>query len=426
MGAEMRLVYGVLTLAVCFATSAWAQDPNPLAVRPKGFVTYPESSKRKPQALAAGFELKAKAYTNVAIFVPAVPIEPPTATAAGTADYFIETPASIACLYGLVPKVAGCNPNTVHANPTGGSKIIAIVDAFDAPNAANDLAAFSKQFGLPPAEFEVVFASGSRPEKDEGWEIEESLDIEWAHAMAPNAKVILVEAKSSSYDDLLTAEDKASQLVAASGGGEVSNSWGGSEFADEMSSDKHFMTKGVVYFAATGDDIYVSYPATSSLVVAVGGTSISRDATGAFIEELPWLNAGAGPSQFVKRPSYQDSLASILGGVRGVADISAVADPGPGGVWVYDSGNSQAQKNHGWLPIGGTSVATPIIAAIGNNAGNFLATSGDELSAIYNKLGISSFTDIREGVCGPSGTYSAGPGWDFCTGVGTPDGTGGL
>ena len=128
-------------------------------------------------------------------------------------------------------------------NPSGGSRVIAIVDAFDDPNAATDLAMFSTQFGLPAANFSKVFASGVKPPQDPtgGWELEASLDIEWAHAMAPTARIILVEAASNSLSNLLAAETVAANLVAAGGGCEVYNSWGGGEFSGENSLDSKFI-----------------------------------------------------------------------------------------------------------------------------------------------------------------------------------------
>ncbi len=192
------------------------------------------------------------AQTNVHIFVPngiAAIASAGPAVGPPVPGFFYETPASIACVYNLVAAVAGCNPNTVSAVPTGGSRVVAIVDAYNAPNALADLTAFSKQMGLPlptAATFEVVYAlaNGSQtttaPPYNSGWEVEESLDIEWSHAMAPSAKIILVEAASNSIADLVGAEDLASKLVAAAGGGEVSNSWGSGEFPTEATYDFAF------------------------------------------------------------------------------------------------------------------------------------------------------------------------------------------
>jgi hypothetical protein len=142
-----------------------------------------------------------------------------------------ETPASLGCVYRVGPAYAGCNPatgGTLH--PVGGWGAIALVDAFDDPTAATDISTFSTHFGLPAANFTKVYANGngrcSTPPPDSGWALEEALDIEWAHAMAPSARIYLVEACSNSNTDLFDAETVAAALVAAAGGGDISNSWG--------------------------------------------------------------------------------------------------------------------------------------------------------------------------------------------------------
>jgi kumamolisin len=184
----------------------------------------------------------------------------------------------------LVTVTPGCDPNTVTAVSTRGSKVVAIVDAFHYSTALADLRTFSTQFGLPAPKLEVVFAGRRRPPANYGWALEEALDIQMVHALAPQAKIILVEAASDSIADLMAAEDKASALVSAAGGGEVSNSWGGSEFTGQLSLDSHFSQPRVVYFASTGDAPGASWPSTSANVVAVGGTSTSRSpTTGAFL-----------------------------------------------------------------------------------------------------------------------------------------------
>jgi subtilase family serine protease len=407
-------------VAAALGSLGQAQDNIKLA----GTVFIPASSQRQPEPLLAGFEGSVREYTNVAVFVPAVPIEPPTAAAAQRLRNFIETPASIACIYSLVPKSDGCDPNRVRTNFSGGAKAVAIVDAYDAPNIVNDLKTFSDRFNLASPNLTVVFADGTRPTVDKGWELETSLDVEWAHAMAPNAKIILVEATNSQYGSLLAAVDKATQLLAAEGGGQISLSWGGSEFPAETANDAlHFAGQGVVYFAATGDVPGVSYPSTSPMVVAVGGTTIVRDQNGNFLGEKPWSSAGGGPSGFERRPSYQNPLISIVGNLRGVADLAAVADPTTG-VWIYDSGNPNVASNNGWLVIGGTSAATPIVAAITNAADRFAASSTLQLSFSYNNA--NKFNQILLGPCGPGGVYTSTTGWSYCTGLGSPNGTGGL
>ena len=130
------------------------------------------------------------------------------------------------------------------ANPSGGSRAIAIVDAYHYATAASDLSVFSNQFGLPQANFQVVYANGRQPPVNADWNIEEALDIEWAHAMAPDAKIYLVEAASTNFTDLLRAVSVANSLVSSAGGGEVSMSWGGSEFSGETSYDFYFTQPG--------------------------------------------------------------------------------------------------------------------------------------------------------------------------------------
>jgi subtilase family serine protease len=398
-----------LALLLAFPLSALAQ------VRPvAGKVLIPSSSIEKPA------DIGRFAHTNIQTFLPAEPLLHAQTVGPPYAGYAYETPASLACVYGLVTAVSGCNPNKVTAVPKGGAKMIAIVDAYDAPNAAADLATFSAQFGLPAANFQVVYASGTQPAYDVGWEFEESLDVQWAHAMAPNAKIVLVEAASNSFADLMTAEDVASGMVNAAGGGEVSNSWGGGEFSGETTYDSHFVKAGVVFVASAGDWPGTSYPGVSPNVVAAGGTTVRRSpSTGNFVAEVPWDSAGGGVSALEQRPSYQNGISAIVGKYRGVPDLSFDSNPITG-VWVYDT------NLYGWNIVGGTSVASPSLAGIINLAGSFYSSTNAELTAIYSKLGVAAdYTDIASGYCGPYAGYSAGAGWDFCTGVGSDKGTAG-
>jgi subtilase family serine protease len=154
-------------------------------------------------------------------------------------------------------------------------------------------------------------------------------------------------------------------------------------------------------------------------VVAVGGTSISRDPnSGTFVGEAAWYDAGGGPSAYIARPAYQNGVSGVIGGThRGVPDMSAVANPRTG-VWVYN------KNAGGWIIAGGTSVASPVIAAIANNAGHFRLTTDAELTQVYTNQAM--FRDITQGICGPYTGYWAMTGWDFCTGVGSPDTKSGL
>jgi kumamolisin len=385
--------------------------------RMKGQVMRPESSIEKPGDISLRF------HTNLLIYSPGggqsksavSPSELPPVR-----GLFFETPASIACVYRLVDKpIRGCSPDVTTENPSGGSGAIAIVDAFDDPRAAGDLAHFSAQFGLPPADFQVVFAQGSRPPQDPtgGWEIEESLDIEWAHAMAPHAKIFLVEAADNSGTNLFNAVILASFLVVQNGGGEVSMSWGSTEFAEEAELDPFFGIPGVVYLAASGDGPGAQYPSASPNVVSAGGTSISRNTeTGRFLLENTWQDAGSGPSIFEPRPKFQDRIQRIVGGQRGTPDFSFDANPFTG-VWVYDS---NAVPGPGWYILGGTSVSAPSLAGIINAAGSFHISSQAENEQLYRGIG-NPFVlrDIRYGTCGLNMGDFSGFGWDFCTGVGS-------
>ncbi len=386
-----------------------------------GHVFTPDSSVEDPDGIGVA------AHTHLRVFVPAggteLAVPPKTAdlrrnglthaSVPYSGYYYLETPASLACVYNLTTTlVSGCNPYSTTANPTGGAHAIAIVDAYDDPSASSDLAYFSTQFGLPAANFQVVYAGGSRPSYSSGWALEEALDVEWAHAMAPNARIYLVEASSSSLSALMTAVSVASNLVATAGGGEVSMSWGSSEFYGETSYDQYFSKAGVVYVASAGDSPGVEYPSASPNVVGVGGTSLSRSpTTGNFQGELAWQQTGGGPSAYETRPSYQSGVAAVTGARRGVPDVSAIADPTTG-VWVYQGGS--------WWIVGGTSVAAPVWAGIINSAGKFNSSTAAELATVYGTF--SGYNNIADGDCGPNEGYLSQSPWSFCTGHGSPNG----
>ena len=417
---------GAVAVGGLGAAGAMAED-----LPPGGQVHIPASSLEDPAKIGLS------AHTNFRMFVPrgglgaAVPPSPPIAGKLGAAPrtgsppvggYLFETPGSLGCVYNLVAApIAGCNPNAAATNPGGGGRAIAIVDAYHYPTALSDLRVFSAQFGLPlptAANFQVVYASGRQPAVDTDWNVEEALDIEWAHAMAPQAKIYLVEAASNSFSDLLGAVWLAGNLVKAAGGGQVSMSWGGSEFLGETYYDGYFSQIGVSYFAAAGDGPGVIWPSTSSNVVSVGGTAISRNlSTGAFQREVAWQSGGGGPSLYEARPAFQNAISATVGAHRGTPDVAADADPATG-VWVYDYPY--------WYIVGGTSVAAPVWAGIVNAAAGFAASSQSELATVYaNSANASDFRDIVTGSCGPNESHLVNGGWDFCTGVGSPLGTAG-
>jgi kumamolisin len=377
-----------------------------------------------------------------------------------------ETPASIACIYGLAPPSSGCNIATSVTNVNGGAGTIVIIDAFDYPQAEADLATFSSQFGLPQCTaasgcFTVLYASGTQPAPDCGWAQEMAIDIEWAHAMAPNAKIALVEAASDLNQDGWDAIAYANQYIAALPGGsaEVSMSFGDVENQDNIDHDYLFQQPGVVYvssagdFGAASDPNILSYPATSPFVIAAGGTTVVRDPAGDFIKETAWatdrhcnldgsncnlrgcskkqllnglcVGGGGGISTLEPIPSYQSTVSSIVGSYRGTPDLSADANP-DSGVSVYDSFSCGGQV--GWQVFGGTSVSAPLLAGIINTAGNFRSSSAEELAPLYSSLSNrkyynSIFQDITRRV---DGQFRAVPGYDLATGLGTPKGLGPL
>jgi kumamolisin len=409
-----------VAFSLCFAQVSAAQNQSR-----KGHVVIPESS------VARAGDNGIRAHTHLRVMMPEGGVltgTPQPRELPPFAGLFFETPASIACIYRLVPHPKrGCNPNETTDNPTGGSGAIAIVDAFDTPNAAADLAAFSAQFGLPPADFTVVYASGAQPGLDPsgGWEVEASLDIEWSHAMAPNAKIFLVEATTNSFTDLSQAVAVASNLVATNGGGEVSMSWGSGEFTQETLLDGLFTTPGVVYIASSGDSPGTGWPSASPNIVSAGGTTLSRDQnTGEFLLENTWQDAGGGPSLYEARPHFQDGIADIVGNSRGTPDFSFDANPATG-VWVLDT-NLFFGGPGGWFIVGGTSVSAPSLAGIINAAGKFASSSQDENALIYRHIfsDRDNFHHIRYGTCGIYMGFTLER-WDFCTGIGSDIGLGG-
>jgi kumamolisin len=324
-----------------------------------------------------------------------------------------ETPASLACVYQLVTGPAGCPIPTSTNVPTGGIGAIAIVDAGDYPTAASDLAAFDAQFGIPAADFTVTWVGKKKPPVYSDWEVEESLDIEWAHSMAPQAKLFLVESvlctsQQCDTDPTWKAVQLASKLVAENGGGVISMSWGDAEVKKEKNWDKYFTTPGVVYFAASGDSgIGVSiYPGSSPNVVSVGGTYFNRNGNGDFENEV-YGGGGGDISPYERRPSYQAGIEGIVGKQRGYPDVAS------------DFCCAVIYLQGGWGAVGGTSWASPTFAGIVNAAGSLQQSTNDELTMMYKELAnpteyADDFNDITQGA--PQCTV----GWDLCAGIGSP------
>lgn len=314
----------------------------------------------------------------------------------------------------------------------GAGQTIGIVDAFDDPNIESDLGVFNTTFGLPACTsgngcFQKIYASGTKPNTNAGWALEISLDVEWAHAIAPQAKIILVEAASNSFANLLHAVDVAVQ----SGASVVSMSWGGGEFASETSFDSaHFSVNGVTFTASSGDSGNgVEYPAASPFIVAVGGTTLNSDQSGNYLGETAWSGSGGGQSVFEAEPLYQSSYAipNDPNGARGVPDVAYDADPNTGFA-VYDTVRYLGQS--GWFQVGGTSAGAPqwaALFAIANSMrvaagkGTLSSTNSGVYSAASGSAYGANFHDITSGTNGNCGALcTASSGYDYVTGLGSP------
>ena len=301
---------------------------------------------------------------------------------------------------------------------SAGSKTIAIVDAYDDPNVAADLAYFDSVYGLPGLAaygsgtpwFRKVNQTGgtSPPAGNSGWGLEISLDVETAHEICQNCNILLVEANSNSFANLGAAENEAAAL----GASVISNSYGGGDSSSDTTYDSlYFNHPGVVITASTGDSGYgVEYPASSRNVVAVGGTTLNLGSGNSYGSESAWIDAGSGCSAYETKPSWQHDTGCTH---RTLADVSADADPNTGAA-VYDT-----YGYSGWLQVGGTSLASPLIASVYALSGN--TTNG---SAPYSNPGaLHDVTSGSNGSCSPTYLCTAGSGYDGPTGLGTPAGT---
>ena len=329
------------------------------------------------------------------------------------------TPAQIRQAYGF--NNITFNNGTVTGDGSG--QTIAIIDAYDDPNIASDLHAFDARFGLPDPTLTVAreTVNGRSPSVDPsgGWELEESLDVEWAHAMAPGATILLVEAKDAGESNLFSAVQWAADQPGVS---VVSMSFGLPEYSIETSLDSFFTTPaghpGVTFVAGSGDQGTISYPAASPNVLAVGGTSLALDSSGNYVSEAAWNGSGGGISAYESEPGYQQSVQAS--GRRGSPDVAYDAAPGTG-YWVYDSFDNSRSP---WQAVGGTSAGAPQWAALIAIANQGRALQGlgtldgasQTLPMLYSVSG-SAFHDVTSG--GNVG-YSAGPGYDLVTGLGSP------
>ncbi len=324
-------------------------------------------------------------------------------------------PAQLQTAYGLLAAAAS----------NGAAQTVGIVDAYDNPNVEGDLAAYRSAFGLSPCTtgcFRKVdqFGGTAYPKGDVGWGQEIDLDVEMASAICPNCHILLVEAASNSLADLGAAVNRASALGATV----ISNSYGAGEFAGETNYEAPYNHPGIAVTVSAGDSGYgAEFPAASRYVTAVGGTTLKLTSTGSRLSETVWSGTGSGCSAYVAKPSFQHDPSCAR---RTIGDVAADADPNTG-VAVYDSYGSTGGAN--WYVFGGTSVASPIVAATYALAGNAAGLTG--AASLYSAPG-GSLYDVTSGSNGRCTSRRSTAGAYLCTGVtgydgptgnGTPIGT---
>jgi subtilase family serine protease len=407
----------LLTLATCVAVAVPGVGAAPILTRLLPFGCANPAGHRSATLLPAAQGSVRTGFTCFGKVVRGVGFLSPDATA-GPVGY---GPAQLQSAY----KLAGKQAN---------GRTVAIVDAYDDPNAESDLAVYRDAYGLPPCTtasgcFRKVNQNGGAtpPATDYGWAEEISLDLDAVSATCPSCHILLVEANGPNIRPLMTAVETAVRLGAVA----VSNSWGGAEDRTILNADQHLSHPGVAITAASGDEGYrVEWPASSRHVTAVGGTTLRRASNARGWSEKAWSGAGSGCSKYERKPSWQHDAGCKR---RTVADVSAVADPATG-LGVYDTYNSclvailcdgligsgAAQGLNGWVQIGGTSLSAPIIAAV-------YALAGNHRTAPYAYSHRDSLYGVRSGSngsCGGSYLCTAKRGYDGPTGLGTPHGLG--
>jgi subtilase family serine protease len=331
----------------------------------------------------------------------------------------IFSPAQIEAAYGFNKITFSTPSGTIVGN--GAGQTIAIVDAYDDPAIVSDLETFDRSFGIPdPPSFTILKQSGTVPNSQ--WASETALDVEWAHAIAPGARIVLGEARSESLSDLVAEVDVVADQPGVS---VVSMSWSAGEWSSESSFDNNFTTpaghQGVTYVASSGDSGAGAYwPASSPNVLSVGGTSLMVNADGSYARETAWTFSGGGVSAYEAKPAYQQ-LISTGSNNRTDPDVAYDANPGTG-IYVYDSYGSG-----GWVEVGGTSSGAPQWAALVAIADQGRALDGKSsldgatqtLYAIYRMAQSSQSTYFHDVTSGENG-YVAKAGYDDVTGNGSP------
>ncbi len=320
---------------------------------------------------------------------------------------------------------------SINAIPNQGQgQVVAIVDAYDNPNVEADLQQFDSNYHLATCTtqngcFKKVYATGTQPPGNTNWGLEMALDVEWSHAIAPAAQILLVEAADNSFDSLLLAVD----VAVANGASVVSMSWGGGEDPTEVDYDFHFQVPGVTFCASSGDSGHgAQYPAASPYVVGVGGTTLvllyavppPSPFTSNYGNESAWHSSGGGTSSYELEPTYQQVVQQT--GFRGIPDVGYLATNTP----IYDTYGFS-----GWVTVQGTSIGSPQWAAILGLANSSRVAAGkgtltQTLTDLYNYPNSPNYANYHDVTMGNNGNCGAqcqaAAGYDYITGIGTPIG----
>ncbi|HEX3789823.1 MAG TPA: PQQ-binding-like beta-propeller repeat protein [Pseudonocardiaceae bacterium] len=382
---------------------------------------HPTMAPAAPVSRPTALPLSTPGGTGIATVQPAAQVEVHGYNAAGAPQLTESAPS-------------GYDPATLRAylglHGTGAGQTVAVVDAPGNPNIVNDVNEFSTRFGLPTVcaqpgssgcfHFTVNAPDGTAA-TDPSWGLETSMDIEWVHAVAPQATVVLVEAADGTFASLFHSVNVAAQLRPAT----ISMSWGlPEEFTDETYYDHFCQLSGALCVVASGDYGHPgSYPADNPAVLGIGGTTLQLTGSGSVSSETAWASSGGGRSYVEPTPGYQQD---VLTGGRGTPDVSFDADPATG-VAVYDTTPYNGQT--GWFQVGGTSLGAPSWAAIIASADQLRATAHQGPLTAANDAAqravYASAGQLGDIVSGPSNGFcpdicTAGPGYDFVTGLGSP------
>ncbi len=329
--------------------------------------------------------------------------------------------------YNLPCTPGGPVASTCSTPITFGPQIIAIVDAYNDPTVENDLSVYSSTYGLPACTkangcLTVVNQSGGSilPQNNSSWALETSLDVQTAHMICQTCKILLVEASTNSLLDLAVSVNQAAAMGATS----ISNSYGASEWSGETGYDSYYNHPNVAVTASSGDGGYgAEFPAASKNVIAVGGTTLSLFTDNSYSGESVWNGTGSGCSAYELANSYQTALSNWnltnCGTKRAIADIAADADPNTGAA-IYDS--TPYNGSAGWWIVGGTSLASPIVASEYALAA---VTNSNPASVLYSNYNLTNFHDVTSGSngnCGGTIMCNGAAGFDGPTGLGTLNG----